>query len=233
MGNSVALNILNTEDMNPITSRLGNIAANEEVDGVAFDAQTVYVVASKLYAIETSNSASPVFLEQINALISESEFYRLAGKDKYFFTIGIDADAEGNRQGVMITMYYAESNTATPRIEHIYRLPLADAVWHDYTKTSAENFREAVASSVHPDTGESMIVLPVTYFNSVTRVESFFILSYVTESGFGEVQKITEFGFNSLIHAAIEREGYLYTFWDNVIRSTSLSNLKVVDSHEM
>jgi hypothetical protein len=233
LGNTAVLNILDNTNLNSV-ARLGNVpAADGGVVGAAFDEKTAYVVANqppKAYAICTSNPSRPAFLNEVNALISDREFYPWG--DNHFFAVEVDTDNDGSRQGIMITMYrQAPQSGSAPLAESVYKLPIRDAVWHDYTKTAAEDFREAVASS--RDSG--VIVVPVTYFNAVTRVESFFALNYIESNDGGEfieMGKITEMGFNTRLHAAIINGGYIYTLWDDMVRSAA-TDLTMIASHDL
>ncbi|MCL1789699.1 MAG: hypothetical protein FWG33_05005 [Oscillospiraceae bacterium] len=238
LGDVSALHILG-KDLS-LTARSGTVTTNGGVIGAAFDEKTAYIIANQppeVFSIDTSGS-KPVFLNQTDALISDKEFY--AWGDNRFFSVDVDYDEEGNRQGIMAAMYYQpHGSDAPPKLEQNYRLALSDAVWHDYTHTSAEIFREAVAASRE----SGVIVIPVTYFNAVTRVESFIALNYLEktetsedsnsgEFGFTEVGKITEIGFNTRYHAASIRGGYIYTFWDDVVRSAA-TDLTMIDTHEL
>ncbi|MCL2070885.1 MAG: hypothetical protein FWH07_01470 [Oscillospiraceae bacterium] len=228
LGNTAVLHLFDT-GMSAL-SRSGSVTTDGTTAGAAFDNDTAYIIAhhpAKAYAIDTTNSAKPAFLNDVDTLISDKEFYRWG--NNRFFTVGIDIDEEGNRQGVMVTMYVNESGAS--KTEQVYRLSLNDAVWHDYTNTSAEMFREAVAASRE----SGIIIIPVTYFNSVTRVESFFALNYIEDSNggeFAEVGKITEIGFNTRFHAVVIRGGYIYTFWDNAVRSAA-TDLTMIGIHQL
>jgi hypothetical protein len=227
LGGVAALTIFDSAVGRQLSHSAGNIAKDQEILGVAFAPSTVYIIATNIYAIETSNPNSLVFLDEVEALISDARFYQWG--EKHFFSVGIDTDSEGNRQGISVTMHKSEGGGAPPRIEHIYRLPLEDAVWHDYIRSSAESFRDAVAVSIN----SGVMVIPVTYFNSVTRVETFFVLNYTEEDGFIEVGRIDEFGLDTQVHAALIRGEYIYTFWDNVIRCLDITDLTVIDTFEM
>jgi hypothetical protein len=213
--------------LRPLATAVRSVAANsEEVEGVAFDENTVYVIAQRIYAINTANPANPVFLNEINALIadtSQRNFYQW--DDRRFFEVGVSLDESGERDGIMLTMYYVDGGA--PAIEQMFRLPIHDAVWQDFIRSSAEHMREAVAVSHDAVTGSGAIVVPVAYFNAVSRVENFFILSYSQEYGFVVTGRITEFGFRSREHAAVVQSGFVYAMWEDMIRSAATDSTTI------
>ena len=233
-GGSATLHVLNS-NMNSI-GRSGVVSTEDGINGVAFDSKTAYIIAAqanlpeKVFAIDTTNTNRPVFINEPNALISDKEFYPWG--ENRFFSVDVDIDNNGNRRGILVTMYYQlPDSSAPPKAESSYRLVLNDATWHEYTQTSAELFREAVAANKE----SGIIIIPVTYFNAVTRVESFYGLEYAEGDGgntFSEIGKIIEMGTNTKLHAAIIQSGYVYTFWDNVVRSAA-TDLTVISIHEL
>ncbi|MCL1904219.1 MAG: hypothetical protein FWF94_07370 [Oscillospiraceae bacterium] len=237
-GDSAALQILGGNMSTQ--SRSGSINAAGGVKGAAFDDKTAYIIANQpteVFAVDTSGN-KPTFLNQTDALISDNEFYEWS--DNRFFSVNVDYNEEGDRSGITVNMYFNPPNSnSSPKLEKSERLSLNDAVWHDYTNTSAELFREAVAANRE----SGIIIIPVVYVNNVTRVESFFVLNYIeplvnsddnsekSDVGFIEVGKITEIGFNTRSHAAVIRGGYIYTFWDEVVRSAA-TDLTMIATHE-
>jgi hypothetical protein len=200
-----------------------NIAAGGEIIGAAFDDSAVYIVsAEKLYAIDTSVSP-PVFLNAIDTLIadvSSREFYPWG--ENHFFEVSVTADSQGQRQGIAVTMYGDDE-------PNVYNLPLNDVAFHEYTRTSAEHLREAVAVSYDRTAGAGIIVVPVTYFNAVTRIETFFVLNYIEDTGFAEIGRITEIGYPPRELAAFIRGGYIYTLWDGEIQSAASDTVTVAE----
>jgi hypothetical protein len=115
---------------------------------------------------------------------------------------------------------YAVLNNNPPVIEAVYRLPLDDELWFDRTRTSVEELWDNIAVSYDPLTGTGIIVVPATFFN-VSRIESFFLISYTPNTGFGKtgsIVDITGLQFNRELSAVIQN-GYVYTIWGNEIKS--------------
>jgi len=211
---SAALHILSS-DMKAIASRVENIASGEEIKGVAFDDKISYIIAEQLYAINTAMPENPQFLNEINTMVTDSEHYGWG--DRHFFAVSVDADHEGSRQGIRVTMY-AEQLSSAPVAEHSFLLPLVGEYWSDMTQSAAEHSRNAVAVSYEA----GIIIVPVTYVNSAyMRVDTFFILGYDDEFGFWVRDTVTEHGMRFESHAVLILDGYIYTVWDNTIRSTT------------
>jgi hypothetical protein len=228
-GNSSTLHLLNT-DLSVYAPPIRNLAGGiglSATGGVAFDSSVTYIIAEQIYAVDTSDTDSPVFLGEINTLIADCSvrhFY--AWCERRFFEIDTDFDDEGEPQGLQIIMYVVDDND-TPVIERIFPLPIFDAVWHDYTRTPAEHMREAVGVFYDHVIRAGVIVIPVTYFNAVSRVEKFIVLNYSEEYGFVENGRILELGFRSRFQGAVVQDGYIYAFWDSLIRSTTFDAMLI------
>ena len=213
-------------------SQIRNIAVGSVAESVIFDNGAVYITVGGtglLYAVDTSDTSNPEFMTEVysESLVPNNRRHYWGGT--HFFTVDVDdGDAAiADIRNVNITMY-AVTNKGAIHAVHTYRLPLNDAVFHEYTDSPARDKQEAVAVSV--DAG--VIVIPVTYFNAVSRVECFFVLSYCHDAGFGEVGRIIEIGSNTREHAVLIRGGYIYTFWDSTVRSAATDST-IIALHEL
>jgi hypothetical protein len=215
-----------------LSSQVRNISATV-TERVVFDDNAVYiaVAAGDVFAIDTSLPDNPAFLEEVHALSLFPDNIQHYWDSQRFYTVEVDAvvDENGERtdvRAVTVTMF--ERMESTVSILHSFRLPLNDAVFREYINSPAEQFREAVAAS--PEAG--VIVIPVTYFNAVSRVESFFILHYDDDYGFTEAGRVTEIGSNTRSHTVIIRGGYIYTIWDSLVRSAAMDST-IIALHEL
>jgi uncharacterized DUF497 family protein len=229
-GDSAVLYTL-SDSMRLIGSRLGRIAADKQIEGVAFADEAVYVIAlsdeeKQIYAISTENIENPVFLNDSDSLITSDEFHKW--NDERFFSVGLDSEDR-----VVLTMYSVRGNTS-PAVEAVYRLATDDEIWYERTRTSVEHLWSGeLAVSFDPTSGTGVIVLPVTYFN-VSRIESFFVLTYEQDLGFskiGSIIDVTPHRHNRRLTAII-RNGYIYTVWDDIIKS-AMTDSTIITTHSI
>jgi hypothetical protein len=223
LGDSAALFMFDSA-MNTIGTRVEKIAANETIIGAAFDENAVYVISGEqashqIYAIDISDPNNPVFMNNIDSPPSNETFHKWS--DERFFAVRLNEERQ-----VTITMYSVHNGTAG--VEATLRLPLEDEVWYDSVRTSVEWLWDNIAVSYDPSAATGVIVIPVTYFN-VQRIESFFVLNYIQDVGFGKVGSIvdiTGLRYNREL-AAVVRGGYIYTIWDNLIESARLDSTTI------
>ncbi|MCL2633146.1 MAG: beta-propeller domain-containing protein [Oscillospiraceae bacterium] len=214
---SVTLYILD-DDMSQ-TAVIEKIASGEELRGAAYDDRAVYVIAEQLYAINTSMPENPVFLQEINTLISEVMYYSW-GEGK-FFSVSINADNEGNRQGVTVTMYVIKSDGSPEIIDEITHIP--PNLRQGTVEMPSEHSREVIAVSY--DSG--IITVPIVYHTRVTEVEQFLIIGYSEYAGFDIRGFITDLDLYSSYNAAVISNGYVYCFFDDMIISSTTSGTVV------
>ena len=216
----------NNSDAAVPLSRLDKIAAGERLTGVAFGADAVYIIAERVYPVQTTLPESPKFLNEVHSLIA-SDFFYPWGEER-FFSVGVDTDQQGERRGITLTMY-APAN-GYPKAEQSYRLALSEVKWNDTIHTHAEVLPEAVAVDYNYHALGGVIAVPVSYFGKVTRVDSFYVLDYRSPSaggaGFVPIGEITNpyavDAGNAELRAAVIRGGVIYTFWGERLRSAAV-----------
>jgi hypothetical protein len=218
-GQSVTLHIFES-NAKPVS--VEKIAAGETPKGAAFDKNRAYIIAEQLYVIDTSAPGEPRFLDETDSLIS-AEYYYGWGENS-FFSVSVEADDEGNRRGVRVTMYdYRETGAPVEAAAVLIAPSIAE--YGEYMKTPAEHSRGAVAANA--DSG--IIVVPIIDFNGIVRIEKFVILGYDAERGFEtKGSRVDVDSFSDTLSAVIS-EGYVYAFWDDAIKSLT-SDAKLLRS---
>jgi len=201
-------------------SAVEKIAPGEIPKGAAFDDGNAYIIAENLYAIDTSSPEYPIPVSGLSTLVldvTDLNYYGW-GEDGYV-TIGMEADEYGNRIGVRVTLYeYREHAPPEKKASKLLQPPNPD--WNDYMSSPIENPGQAGAAAVSRESG--IIVVPISYFDMVTRVERYIVLGYDGSGEFTEKGTVDEFvDAYSKNYAAAVSEGYIYCFFGDMIKSAA------------
>jgi len=210
------------DDNMTLLSSVEKIAPGETPRGIAFDEKRAYIIAEKLYAIDTSRPESPLPVSEINAMISDKEYYGWG--ENNFVSIGVEADEYGNRLGIRVNMYAYKTNSA-PEIEGTILLAPPNPAWNDSVASPVEKTPGAAAVSY----GSGIIVVPVIYADDVMRVEKYFVLSYDDINKFTVKGDIHEYvNAYSGKYASAVADGYIYCFFGDMIQSAA-TDTTIVD----
>jgi hypothetical protein len=221
-GNEASLFMLD-RNMNISAPKIGKIAVGKPIMGAAFDNDRVFVIAGRpgqheIYATDTSDPRNPVFLKDIDTIVSDDEFFFWSSNR--FFSVK-EVSEPGGQRGVEVVMYFIASDGSVAE-ETTYRLPPEDEVWFVRTVTSVKRLWSP-ASSHDFTAGEGVIVIPVTYEHTFPFIECFFLLNYRAGVGFSKVGSIVNLNTDRSLSAVISG-GYVYTIWGDAVKSAALDS---------
>ncbi len=192
-----------------LLSLIENIAAGEQLKGVLFDELNVYMIASKLYAFETSVPNDPIISENISVNIYSDDF--LYWSDKERLSLTVDTDESGNKKGLRVTMYKLQKGEL---VETASTLITAESTvagnWNRYLETPVDNDKLIIDTSAE----RGMLVIPVRYFDGISEIDKFIVYEYNEHVGFTEVYQTVHFDLHSEMLCGVITENQIYTFID-------------------
>ncbi|MCL2696490.1 MAG: beta-propeller domain-containing protein [Oscillospiraceae bacterium] len=166
--------------------------------------------------------------EESKEQIYAEDFYRISDKEQ--LEIAVEFDSGGNRAGIRLNVHVSEQITAT----HLITADSSVAGnWNRFLFTDAEFDREAVFIC---DKDYIFILLPVKFSNGIADIEKILILGYHETTGIyerSEIVYIYELGGGNERRRALLANGFIYSFWDTVAVSWSMTDNAVMMKLEL
>jgi len=218
------------ENMNKL-SEIAGIGEGESVQSVRFDRETAYIVTflqkDPLFAFDMSDPKNPVKKDELK--IPGYSRYLHKWADGLLLGIGVNADGDGARTGLKLSMFGVTDNQELSELD-TYTIDMAEQGW---IYTEAEYNHKAIL--VSPE--RNIIAFPYTYYSygddkniDYQNRHKYAVFSY--ENGFkllGEIEYTSKTSpLSSYWSPGFIRglyiDGYLYAIAENKVISANLSD---------
>ncbi|MCL2077978.1 MAG: beta-propeller domain-containing protein [Oscillospiraceae bacterium] len=227
-GGGSALYVLNSQL--ELISRVINIGTGASNQQILFDSERAYFISDKLYAFNTAIPDDIIPAVEPFPNIYSDDFYKISNRER--LEIAIELDDEGRRAGIRLNVHKSELSETPTAIAATYLITAESGVagnWNPFLFTDAETDRDAVLISRE----DGIIIIPVTYSNSISNIEKIIVFDYNEFAGLVKRGEIVYYDINKESRRAVLIDGYIYSFWDTLAVSIDETALTVVQKLEL
>ena len=141
-------------------------------------------------------------------------------------SLSVLADEGGKRAGLVIDIIDTENNNRSVAQYTISADAASISNANQYLSSAAEDD----INSIRGSETEGVFIVPVKYFDGVSEIEKFIVLSYDKDSGISLSGEIVEYDQRSLSQLCVISGNYFFAAWDEKILSVNKNTMKVVAS---